>query len=258
MDLRILCTCLAFFVCVGTESTYAYFTPSGAKYSESLSETSKNVTVDEFINAAIVGNAGIIQSFINQGGNPDIEKDYKGRTALMLALKKGHTEIAKLLLEKSKNVDIQDKDGETALMYAITSDRLEYKNGRGPDPEVRFALIELLIEKSTNLNIQETEDGKTALIKVIDADEFDDDYEHRFKIVKLLLKKGIDLNIQDNKGRTALIIALKKKYVDIAKLLLPNGADPTIAEKKHGRTAWDYAKRRGYSEIVEMIEKAQR
>lgn len=136
MDLRILCTCLAFFVCVGTESTYAYFTPSGAKYSESLSETSKNVTVDEFINAAIVGNAGIIQSFINQGGNPDIEKDYKGRTALMLALKKGYTEIAKLLLQ--------------------------------------------------------------------------------------------------------------------------NGADPTIAEKKHGRTAWDYAKRRGYSEIVEMIEKAQR
>jgi uncharacterized protein len=48
-----------------------------------------------------------------------------GKTPLMYAGESGHAEIVELLLRSSAIVDAQDKRGQTALYYAVESDRVE-------------------------------------------------------------------------------------------------------------------------------------
>jgi ankyrin repeat protein len=42
-----------------------------------------------------------------------------GKTALMLACRKGYIELVKDILERDELVDTKDKDGRTALLHAI-------------------------------------------------------------------------------------------------------------------------------------------
>ena len=42
-----------------------------------------------------------------------------GKTALMLAWRKGYIELVKDILERDELVDTKDKDGRTALLHAI-------------------------------------------------------------------------------------------------------------------------------------------
>jgi serine/threonine-protein phosphatase 6 regulatory ankyrin repeat subunit B len=54
---------------------------------------------------------------LSKGCNVDIQ-DNNGFTALMWAAKKGHNEICELLINKGCNVDIQNNNGNTALILA--------------------------------------------------------------------------------------------------------------------------------------------
>jgi ankyrin repeat protein len=51
-----------------------------------------------------------------------------------------------------------------------------------------------------------------------------------FEVVKFMLENGADVNYQDRRDGewTALMLACTKAYVDIAKILIDFGADPTI------------------------------
>jgi ankyrin repeat protein len=71
--------------------------------------------------------------------------------------------------------------------------------------------------------------------------------------VKLLLEHGANPNIQDYKyGWTPLHFAVKNCHVDVARVLLDYGADPTIRDNE-GRTPLDYG-----SDCEEIIEELRR
>lgn len=50
-----------------------------------------------------------------------IYQDEKGRTPLIIAIIKGKEDIAKKLIVKRNSINIQDKNGNSPLMYAILS-----------------------------------------------------------------------------------------------------------------------------------------
>eukprot|EP00471_Norrisiella_sphaerica_P000875 CAMPEP_0184490398 /NCGR_PEP_ID=MMETSP0113_2-20130426/17807_1 /TAXON_ID=91329 /ORGANISM="Norrisiella sphaerica, Strain BC52" /LENGTH=360 /DNA_ID=CAMNT_0026874267 /DNA_START=89 /DNA_END=1171 /DNA_ORIENTATION=- len=79
-----------------------------------------------------------------------------GQTALHLASDYGHEDLAKLLVEKKANVNLQDDDGYTPLHYAIVCERTP--------------LIRLLVQSGADVNI-ENEDGKSAIDFAEDADK---------------------------------------------------------------------------------------
>jgi ankyrin repeat protein len=56
-----------------------------------------------------------VKKYIEKGANVNDQK-FEGYTALMIALKMGHKEIAKLLIQERVNVNIRDKQGTTALI----------------------------------------------------------------------------------------------------------------------------------------------
>jgi ankyrin repeat protein len=142
-------------------------------------------------------------------------------------------EGVKKMIAEETDINIQDKDGRTALMEASEYDRIE--------------IIKFLIEEKANLNIQDKKYGWTALIFAT--------FWGRFEIVKLLIEAKADVNIQDKDGWTALMYASFKGLFEIAKILVEAKADQNLQDE-NGKTALDYAKEQGNKEIVELLTPA--
>jgi|GEM_PF-2313064 len=70
--------------------------------------------------------------------------------------------------------------------------------------------------------------------------------------VRDLIKRGAGLNFE-RKDETTLILAIRNKKTDIAKLLLEAGADPNFAESMYGGTPLRWAVQMSNVEIVEML-----
>jgi len=184
--------------------------------------------------------AKITNHLIKHVVNIDRQNKY-GMTPLMFVCTYSFrtTKNVELLLEKGANLNIQDKDGNTALIHAAKFGYTLYAG-----------IVNCLIKANANLNIQNA-DGTTALIRA--------SYCGRTEIVNLLIKAGANLNIQDEAGNTALIVATDNgyhstddededengnkcmhEYIEIARLLIEAGANHTI-ENEDGFSALMFA-----------------
>ena len=79
-----------------------------------------------------------MQLLLSKGAAID-EKDKDGRTALMLASERGHTEAMQLLLGYGAAIDVKDKDGSITLPLVVTFD--EDQLGRMAAAEVHRQLL---------------------------------------------------------------------------------------------------------------------
>jgi ankyrin repeat protein len=148
------------------------------------------------------------------------------------------------LLNRGCAIDIQDKDGFTALMCAAHNDHLP--------------IAELLLNRGCAIDIQTTE-GSTALICAACNDHL--------PIAELLLNRGCAIDIQDKDGFTALMCAAYNGHTDVARVLLVRGADLTLIGSQifdYGSTgrrrvcrrdALGWANSEGHTAIVELIKR---
>lgn len=104
--------------------------------------------------------------------------------------------IAKSLLNHGADLNIQDNDGNTALMYAADQGLSD--------------IFELLLEGGADPDIQ-NRSGNTALMMA--------SYQDHTEIVRLLLDHGADPNIKNRFGNSALMRAEERGYNDIATLI---------------------------------------
>lgn len=99
------------------------------------------------------------------------------------------------------------------------------------------------------------EGGNTPLITAISGKYFLNDRD--VDIIKLLLLKGANINKSNDIGMTPLMAVNKaggsmEEILNLAKLLLQNGADPSKVDKS-GKTALQYAINRNYREMIELL-----
>ncbi len=136
--------------------------------------------------------------------------------------KKGKEES---LLENSyKNIYARDKNGRTALHYAV---------------EVKT--VELLVEKGANVNAKDIE-GYTALHLAVT--------EKRLEIVRELIKSGADVNAEEYGNKCIpLHLACMVGEKAIVEELVKAGGEIEQADK-FGMTAMDYSK-----EVTEVLKK---
>ena len=127
-----------------------------------------------------------------------------------------------LILEKSDDINALNKDGNTALNYAILS-------------ESEVATKELLARSDVDVNVKDN-DNETALLwasaiwKDIPGDLF-----------KIILEKSTDINAQDNEGWTALHWAIFcKSEIAIKELLAHKDVDVNI-QNNDNYTVLQYA-----------------
>ena len=140
-----------------------------------------------------------------------------GDTLLILAARGGHTEIAKRLIDRGADLDVQKTSdgGQTALMLAAWEGHIE--------------TVKFLIDRGADFDITDNY-GMTALRRAAN--------EGHTEIVKLLIDRGADCDIIDNYGMTALRRAIKEGHTEIVKLLIDRGADFDITDN-YGQTALD-------------------
>ena len=158
--------------------------------------------------AALWGQLEVASLFLAHGAG--MSSNYPdGMTPLMLLTfspLNRPVELASLLIKKGADLDVQNKMNLTALMLAVTYNRLN--------------LVSLFINKGAGLNIQ-THDGFTALMA--------GSLSGRKEAVSLLIEGGADLNIRTHEGGfTALMIASLVGHKDIVSLLVEKGADGSV------------------------------
>ena len=143
------------------------------------------------------GDAGADLEMINNAGH----------TALVEAVIEGQDAIIRLLISRGADVNSRDFSGfslgETPLMVAAMTGKTD--------------IAVMLIAKGAKVNTK-TKDGRTALISAAMAP---DDHS---EIIRLLIENGADINARDNKGMTALAYALKKRDLQLFKILMESGA----------------------------------
>lgn len=155
---------------------------------------------------------------------------------LIEAVKLRDLALAKTLLNNGANASAEDKDGWTALLYAI-------------DRGVSVEVVQLLLDSGADVNAK-TVDGRMPLLEAAAGDHqlngpkwyllpwyllrgllLGPDWgpwyppgARKSEVVKMLLEKGADINAKDARGRTPLQRARERGATEIADLLKAHGA----------------------------------
>jgi len=149
---------------------------------------------------------GLVQ-FLLESGHVDMNlPDRFNQTPLMQACKGRNTEILKLLIAYGANLNIQDNNGKTSLIYLCGNKRY-YQDAD---------ITEYIIENGADPLIKDNT-GQTPLIWASKS--------KKIKVIETLIKKGAAINDQDNFGYTALFYAKKHHFNEIANLLKMNGGN---------------------------------
>ena len=173
--------------------------------------------------------------------------DNIGKSPFLTACLFGSTKIAKYLMEKSKEfqIDLSRKTDEQNSMTAFDLASL------GNHSE----LAEMIMKNSVELKTHsDEENGKGFLLAVRFG---------KFKVVERLVKSMcLKLNISDKKGNTALHMACDLDHPEIAKILIKESTKLELdlnSRGTYGYTAFHMACERGVASVVKiMLEQADK
>lgn len=191
----------------------------------------------------------LLRKLLSAGIDPH-ERDANGRSMLMLVALNNRTslleddeheklhEMVAALIAAGVGVDLRDKNGNTALMYAVVY--------RGP--------VRILLRAGANPNIANNF-GETALMKCFIG------IRARPKMaICALINAGADLNVTDNNGRNVLIFAASSRHwlhqnIQAIKLILKLPGVVLDHADHDGDTAVVWAERVGNKLIADLIRK---
>ena len=155
--------------------------------------------------------------------------DAGGNSLLMISVKAGYAEMAKLLLSRHALPDTRNQFGETALMLAAGNGDLQ--------------LASLLVQHGAKVNIS----GWNPLIYAA--------WRGKAKLVKYLLDQGADIDAVAPNGTSALMMASRGGHIETVKLLLWELADPNL-KTDSGASALSWAEKEGNTEIADLLKQA--
>lgn len=200
-----------------------------------MSARTPNLAADQaLLDAARRGDAGAAETAIARGA--DIEaRDDRQRTALLIAASNDSLELARVLVAHGASPDTLDSQHDTPwLVTGVT----------GSVP-----MAEILLAANPDLTIVNRYGG-TSLIPASERGHV--------AYVRRVVKTAIDVNHVNRLGWTALLECVvlgdgSTRYQEIARILKDAGADVSI-EDHDGVDALEHARRRGYEEIVRILE----
>lgn len=192
----------------------------------------------EALHTEKIKNQEIIQKLVDLG-LPINTKDNAGQTPLILACKHENKQAVNILIKNDEiEIDLQDNNGKTALMYATLFQNLD--------------IIKTLLSYNANINLPDKENDTPLMYAVM---------LKNLSIIELLLKEKANPNVKNNKGQFPITYAAKEHhndidvYTKIIKVLLDYNADPKVQDK-FKNTALTYAQRRKNQELINIIKQA--
>lgn len=147
-----------------------------------------------------------------------------------------HMDIAKFLVECGGDINAQDKNGSTPLLTSVTMNR--------PD------ILEQLIALGADVNTKSSgENNALAFASMMAAKHKEDPTLHSKlnpEIIRLLVENGADC-------WDAMMIALRTRCDDFARIALESGADPNISDET-GRSLVMYSVMTGGGILRTLLE----
>jgi len=168
--------------------------------------------------------------------NPDQTDTEFGRTPISYAAEKGHEGIVKMLLEREEvNPDQADTQlGQTPLSWAAE---------RGHEGVVKM----FLEREEVNPGKADTEYGRTPLLWAAAGG-------HEGVVKMLLEREEVNPDQADLSSRTPISWAAAKGHEGIVKMLLEREeVNPDLAETWYGRAPISHAAERGHERIVKIL-----
>ncbi|XP_061173483.1 L-asparaginase-like isoform X2 [Saccostrea echinata] len=183
--------------------------------------------------AAQTGDNQALEKLRELGGNLS-SHNQDGRTALHVASREGHVSTVQYLLHQGASVHLKDSNGFTPLHDAIMRKHI--------------SIIRLLVKTGAILTLK-----PIALAMELCCAAASEDIE----TLQAYRTAGANLNECDYDKRTPLHVAVDTGCERSVHFLLDNGASWSL-EDIFGNTAIDCAKKRNFTEIIELIEAKQR
>jgi ankyrin repeat protein len=227
------------------------------------------------------GNTETVELYLKGGWDVNYEYGYTaGHNNLMdIAVRYGHIDIVRLLVEYGAHVDKGSGRGYTSLDLAAREghlDIVEYLCSKGAKiyylaveyaiEEENFEILEFLLEAESDRSSKQyllnkalldvVYYGKTEILELImnngaEINYSSDKYRKTafylatvnkdITVMRFLLDKGADINFQEKNGKSPLMVASTfKNYTVITDFLLRNGADIDLKDEEE-KTAMVYA-----------------
>jgi ankyrin repeat protein len=192
----------------------------------------------ELLGASNGGSDQQVKSLLARGADPNFRNPI-GVTPLMYAAGNNKAEQVRTLLASGADPSLKDKDGWTAEEYARRRNH--------------YNIVSLLNPSSGSKQPQNP--PRTQFNSSLKDELFTACSGGDVQKVRNLLWSRVDPNARSQGwGRTPLIIAIDNNQVQVVKVLLISGADPTLMDRD-GRDALHWAKWRNNPEIIELLQK---
>ena len=189
---------------------------------------------EDFFSAIQRDDPQSLSALLRRGFDPNT-LDAKGQSGLFLALRDPSPKVVEVLLKAPKiKVETRTPQDESPLMMAAMRGELK--------------LAAALIDKDADVN----KTGWTPLHYAASSTQGD-----QLGVAKLLLENAAYIDAASPNGSTPLMMAAMYGNASTLKLLLDEGADPTL-KNQLGLTAVDFAQRADRKEMVELIGAAIR
>ena len=203
-----------------------------------------------------------VKILLDLGADVNSTDDTTGEPLIIKAAQKGYPEMVKMLLEHGADIEVQDKDGLTALFSAAYEGhtsvvQLLLNNGADFTARNQYGMtallwaawngyldtLQVLLDHGEDVDVKD-DDGETALMKAA--------FQGHGNIINVLLERGAAVDTQDSTGETALMNAANQGHTEIVKLLLEKNADVNITNDANV-TALLSAAYQGHLEIVRNL-----
>ncbi|XP_061175209.1 ankyrin-1-like [Saccostrea echinata] len=192
----------------------------------------------------------------------EVDFQYRGQTALQLAVKEGEYKICKKLVEKGANVNVSDAQKNSVLNTACWKGLTD--------------IVKLLVKSGADLNAQNDHEstplytaaykGHLDIVSVLVDSQCDLDLpnaqcqsplhaavrnEH-VGCVQRLVDAGCDINFIDTDFKSPLMVASEFGFTEVAKILLDKGAKVNL-KNRSSETAILLAANEGHSDIIKEL-----
>ena len=195
------------------------------------------------------GNIQYIRNAINNGMEINEALPNRRERAIHMAVRNGHVEVVRLLLDSGALIDKPDMDDYRPIHFAVNREHLTEKEN--PMNEKQMDIAKLLIERGADLNkITNSGDspldlaarnGDLEMVKLLveNGANIEKEYQRahqplhkaslngHLEVVKYLIGKGAKINDPSNEGLfvSPLHEAVKGGHFNVVEYLVDNGAD---------------------------------
>lgn len=209
---------------------------SGLSAHAQVGPTSRPATVPttrpDVRSAVRVGDIETLMKLLEAGMDPNTPLDDRGMTPLMEAALNDQAESLILLLEYRTAISQADRNGATALHFAVLAGH--------------YRMAVWLCDRGADINAKAPGLGSITPLQMAVL-------QNHPNIATFLTRQKADLDAKDDEGMTALHLAAKHGRTLIAYGLVRSGAD-TSALNVEGKTAVEVGRAARNTQVVEVIE----